>query len=96
MLKDEIARLKGKPPKPKISPSTMDSTLSQSKSSRKKGKRKKNKKNKRVKVDKEIKLNPDNLPAGSQFKEYKDFLVQDIIFTTNNINFKRGKWITRT
>lgn len=92
LLKDEIARLKSKPPKPKISPSTMDSSLPRRKSSRKK--RNKNKKNKRVKIDKEIKLHPDNLPEDSELKEYKNFFVQDIIISTNNINYRRGKWIT--
>ena len=38
LLKDEVARLKGKPPKPKISPSTMDSALPRTKRSRKKRK----------------------------------------------------------
>jgi len=89
LLKDEVARLKGKPPKPKISPSTMDSALPRTKRSRKK--RKNKKKNKPMKIDKEVILHPDNLPGNSKFREYKDFLVQDIIISTNNINFRRGK-----
>jgi len=40
LLKDETARLKGKPKKPDISPSTMDSTLPRKKRSGKKGKKK--------------------------------------------------------
>lgn len=39
-------------------------------------------------------MQPDNIPDDSQFREYKDFLVQDIIISTNNINYRRGKWLT--
>lgn len=89
LLKDEIALLKGKPKKPKISPSTMDSSLP-----RKKRTRKERKKRKPIKIDKTVQLQPENIPENSQFREYKDFIVQDIRFKSFNINYRRGKWKT--
>jgi hypothetical protein len=91
LLKDEIARLKGKPKKPNISPSTMDSSLPRKKRSKKKKKRGKPKP---FKIDKTEHLHPENIPNNSQFREYKDFIVQDIQFEPFITKYRRGKWKT--
>ncbi len=93
-LKDEIARLKGQKPKPKIKPSNLDKkTDKKNKKSRKKRRRKKSK-TKNIEIHENRKLHPENRPHGSTFIDYKDFFVQDIIFTNWNIRYRRGRWLT--
>lgn len=93
-LKDEIARLKGQKPKPKIKPSNLDKETDKSIDERPKPKRKKRSKVKKLVIHETQKLHPENLPEGSTFIDYKDYTVQDIIFTNWNIVYKRGRWIT--
>lgn len=91
-LKDEIARLKGGNQKPKIKASTLEKTDITEKSD-KKGERRKRRK-KRLKIHKTIKLQPENIPANSEFKGYKNFIVQDVIIQSFNKKYKRGRWKT--
>lgn len=91
-LKDEIARLKGGTPKPKIRPSTLDKDLTTKKPYKRGDRRKRNKK--RIKIHQEEKLQPETIPPGSEFKEYKNFIVQDIILQANNTKYRRGLWKT--
>ena len=89
-LKDEIARLKGQPPKPKIRPSSLEKTKKRkSKSSRKKrpGSRKRSK-TAELKIHKTKPIEPEKIPAGSEFKYYKDFVVQDIKIEPCNTRFR--------
>ncbi len=96
-LRDEIARLKGNKPKPKISPSKMDGDInkkvnrSKNSNKHKKGSRKKKKK---LKADKTVILQPENIPEGSKFIDYTDYFVQDLIFQKNIINYRRARWKT--
>ena len=96
-LRDEIARLKGNKPKPKISPSKMDSDINKrvnrdkSSNKRKKGFRKRKKK---LKVDKIEIIQPENIPEGSKFIDYEDYFVQDLIFQKNVIKYRRARWKT--
>jgi len=91
-LKDEIARLKNKPPRPKLRPSKIG--VNDLKRSNKKRSNRRN--NKRITCDieiqKTIKLKPENLPKGSILLEYRDYTVQDIIIQPNNIKYRRGIW----
>jgi len=94
-LRDEIARLKGQKPKPKIKPSNLDKKTNQSSEKRKaKSKQKKTPKAKTLVVHEEQQLHPSNLPEGSTFIDYKDYFVQDLIFTNWNIMYRRGRWKT--
>ena len=94
-LKDEIAKLKGGNPKPKISASKMDSDLTKrTKSEKKKRGKKKKKKTKKLKINRTIKIQPSDVPEGSKFLGYKDYIVQDIIFSPDIIRYRRGKWKT--
>lgn len=97
-LRDEIARLKGNKPKPKISPSKMDTDLNKG-SNRKKSKRKKSgsrkrKKTRTLKIDETVILQPENIPEGSKIIDYADYYVQDIIFQPHVINYRRARWKT--
>jgi hypothetical protein len=94
-LKDEIARLKGQKPKPKIKPSNLDKKTDKKKDTgKKKRKRKKRSKTKDLSIDEDIKLQPEHIPPGSEFIEYKDYVVQDLILASWNIRYRRARWKT--
>jgi hypothetical protein len=89
-LKDEIARLKKQPPRPKIKPSRLGKKKNDSSaSSRKKrpGSKKKSK-TAQLKIHETKPIEPENIPPGSQFKYYKDFIVQDIKIQAFNTRFQ--------
>jgi hypothetical protein len=95
LLKDEIARLKGQKPKPKIKPSNLDKETDKKKNGKKKKKRrKKRSKTKNIVIHEDRCLHPKNKPAGSTFIDYQDFVVQDIILMNWNIRYRRGRWQT--
>ena len=89
-LKDEIARLKKQPPRPKIKPSRLGKKKNDSSaSSRKKrpGSKKKSK-TAQLKIHETKPIEPEIIPPGSQFKYYKDFIVQDIKIQAFNTRFQ--------
>lgn len=79
-LKDEIARLKNQPPRPKIKPSGLGKKKSnQSEAMRKKRPgSKKRSKTAELTIHETKPIEPENIPAGSEFRYYKDFVVQEI------------------
>jgi hypothetical protein len=88
-LKDEIARLKNQPPRPKIQPSSLEKKK-KGKSKRSKGKRpgsKKKHKTAELKIHKEKPMEPEYIPAGSEFKYYKPFVVQNLKIEAYNIRY---------
>lgn len=97
-LKDEIAVLKGNKPKPKIKPSGMEENTEKNKntlsSSDKRAGSKKRSKTKTLKIDKEIRISPKDLPQGSKFKGFKDFVVQGIVIKTHNVLYRMERWKT--
>ena len=94
LLKDEIARLKGQKPKPKIKPSNLDKNTNTENKSSKKKRRKKRSKTKNIVIHEDQCLHPEKIPAGSKFIDYQDFVVQDIILTNWNIRYRRERWRT--
>jgi hypothetical protein len=82
---DEIARLKGLPPRPKFpgKPSGMEKATSKPLGSKGKG-RKPGRGSKRDKltVTKGVKLKASGVPAGSRFRGYEDVTVQDLHIET--------------
>jgi hypothetical protein len=89
-LKDEIARLKNQPPKPDIKPSSLEKEKKRkSRSSRKKrpGSQKRSK-TAELKIHKTKPIEPKKIPPGSEFRYYKDFVVQDIIIEPYNTRFR--------
>jgi len=94
-LKDEIARLKGLPPRPKFTgkPSGMEQTTSKpaDKSGRKK--RGRGSLRERLVVTSEVKLKAQ-VPPGSRFKGYEDVLVQDLRIAVAVVRYRRERWET--
>jgi uncharacterized small protein (DUF1192 family) len=93
LLKDEIARLKGQKPKPKIKPSILQN---QKRSAKKQQRRKRaNKsKSKKLEIHQVISIAPNHIPAGSTFKGYQDYTVQDLMIANWNICYRRQRWQT--
>jgi len=95
-LKDEIARLKNQPPRPDIKPSSLEKKKNRkSGSSRKKRPgSKKRSKTAELKIHKTKPIEPEKIPTGSQFRYYKDFVVQDIIIEPCNTRFRLKVYAT--
>ena len=89
-LKDEIARLKKQPPRPKIKPSSLGKKK-KDKSTKPKGKRpgsKKRHKTAELEIHKTKPIELEYIPDGSEFKGYRDFVVQDIVIEPCNTRFR--------
>ena len=91
-LRDEISRLKGGNPKPRIKASTLEKAYSNEKSGNKRKSHRRKKKG--IRIHKKIKLQPENIPSGSKLIDYKKYIVQDIIVQPYNKMYKRGRWKT--
>lgn len=89
-LKDEIARLKNQPPRPTIKPSRLGKSKKHtSKLSRnKRPGSKKRSKTAQLKIHNTKSIEPEEIPTGSQFRYYKDFVVQDITIHSYNTRFR--------
>ena len=94
-LKEEIARLKGLPPRPKLKPSGMEkaSAPPARPSDQPKRKRRRGAKRDRLVVGEERVL-AAAAPAGSRFKGYEDILVQDLLLVPRVIRYRRERWLT--
>jgi hypothetical protein len=93
-LRDENARLKGLNGKPDIKPSGMEKKA-KPRSSKKGGRqkpRRRGSKNDKLAIDESKILKPDNLPEGSKFKGYEDYLVQDLILRPWTVLYRRQRW----
>jgi uncharacterized small protein (DUF1192 family) len=89
LLKDEIARLKGQKPKPKIKPSILEKQRANAK---KKNRKKRAKRSKKIQIHEVVSIDPEHIPAGSTYKGYQDYLVQDLIISNWNICYRRQRW----
>lgn len=95
-LKDEIARLKGHKPKPKIEPSRLEKD-SQSNEKNSTGQRPgsaKRSKTGELEIHETRVLKAENVPEGSTFKGYEDFTVQGLVFRSHNTRYLRERWQT--
>ncbi len=89
---EEIARLKGLPPRPRFKgkPSGMEQATS--KPSDEKGKRGRGPKRDKLTVTSEVRLEAGSVPAGSRFKGYEDVLVQDLRIEVEVVRYRRERW----
>jgi len=93
-LRDEIARLKGEKPKPKIRPSTLEAPPRGKKKGTRPKKRRKRRKTRELTVHETVCIPPEEVPEGSRFKGYEDFTVQDIQIELHNTRFRLERWET--
>src|SRR5918911_3066275 len=96
-LKDEIARLKGLPPRPpKTTPSGMERASEAGAHSSARtggGKRRRGSTGERLTITQEGVLRAE-APVGSRFKGYEDVLVQDLHLAARVIRYRRERWTT--
>ncbi len=98
-LRDEIAVLKGNKPKPKIKPSRMDKDAGKKNTDKNSSDKKRNgsdkkKKTKDLKIHNTELIKAENVPEGSSFKGYKEFVVQDIVVEPYNTLYRMERWET--
>jgi transposase IS66 family protein len=94
-LRDEITRLKGQKPKPKIKPSKLESGKKGNPRPKGRGVRRgKRKKARELEIHKERCIAPEEIPKGSRFKGYEDFTVQDIELKVHNTRYRLERWET--
>ncbi len=95
-LRDEIARLKGEKPKPNIKPSSLENQSKDiSKESNPDGKRPgsaKRKKKRDLPIHEEKIIAPEFIPEGSKKKEYREWVVQDLVIKPHNTRYRIEVW----
>ena len=91
-LRDENARLKGLKGRPVIKPSGMEDATE----AKRRGKQSKRRGRGKVtpRVTPEIKVIRVSAPAGSQFKGYEPYQVQDLVITARAVRYRRERWLT--
>jgi hypothetical protein len=89
VLRDEIARLKGQKPKPTIRPSRLDEGERKERGGGHKGKG-----GHERRVDRTVVLKAEQVPAGSRFKGYSRYVVQDLVIKAETTRYLVEKWLT--
>jgi hypothetical protein len=94
-LRDEIARLKGHKPKPKIRPSALEKDSGNKDKQASSRKRPGSAKRKKASTIHETAiLRAHDVPKGSTFKGYEDFTVQGLVLGPHNTLYRRERWLT--
>jgi hypothetical protein len=100
-LEQEILKLKGETTKPNIKPSKMDEDSAEDNEENgddsdksKKNKGPKRSKTEHLKIDATIDIQPDNIPADSIHKGFRDVVIQDIKFETFNTCYRLAQYQT--
>ena len=86
-LRAEIARLKGVTGRPVLRPSGMEQKTEPT------DKAGKQRKTERLVIHEERVIKAD-VPAGSRFKGYEDFVVQDLVLRPHVVRIRRERWLT--
>ncbi len=92
-LKDEVARLKGLPPRPKFKgkPSGMEKATSPGPGGKGRSQRRRGAKRDKLEVTAEVVLKASP-PAGSRFLGYEDILVQDLKIQVVTVRYRKERW----
>lgn len=93
ILRDEIARLKNQNPKPKIKPSKLPKDQ-KSKHTPTGSSQKKKKKTAELKIDKEERIAPEQIPEGSIFKGLRPYTVRGLRILPFNTRYLLEQWQT--
>lgn len=103
MLRNENNRLKGEQGKPTIRKQTQKNKNVSSEQERRhksaqKRRKAKNKKRETIKVDRieTLKIDKDTLPPDAKFQGYESVFVQDISIKTNNVEFKKEVYYSKS
>ena len=95
-LRDEVARLKGLPPRPPSRPSGMEQATGcagPGKGGSKRSRRRRGAKRDREAVTAEVVVKAAP-PPGSRFKGYQDILVRELTLTPAVVRYRRERWAT--
>src|SRR3954465_4517085 len=92
-LRAEVATLKGVKDRPKLRPSGMEEGTEPEPDTRDRGRGAGGRKAKRLSIDEEQVIAAE-VPAGSRFKGYEDFLVQDLVLRPHVVRLRRERWLT--
>lgn len=95
-LRDEVARLKGLPPRPPSRPSGMEKATGGSAGPGKSGKRSRRRRGAKkdrdaVSAEVVVKAAP---PPGSRFKGYQAILVRELVISAEVVRYRRERWVT--
>ena len=91
-LRAEVATLKGVKGRPEVKPSGME-TETEPAPGGSRGRGTKGSKSARLTVHEERVIVAE-VPAGSRFKGYEDFLVQDLVLRPHVVRLRRERWLT--
>src|SRR4051794_20331549 len=91
-LKAEVATLKGVKGRPELKPSGMEKGAGSEPGATNRGRGGRGEAD-RLTVDEE-RVVEANVPAGSRFKGYEDFLVQDLVLRPHVVRLRRERWLT--
>src|SRR5215217_9051951 len=92
-LRAEVATLKGVKDRPKLRPSGMEKGTEPGPDTRDRGRGAGGRKAKRLSIDEERVIAAE-VPAGSRFKGYEDFLVQDLVLRPHVVRVRRERCLT--
>src|SRR5215212_9913115 len=92
-LRAEVATLKGVKDRPKLRPSGMEKGTGPEPGTGDRGRGAGGRKAKRLSIDEERVIAAE-VPAGSRFKGYEDFLVQDLVLRPHLVRLRRERWLT--
>src|ERR687884_1375620 len=92
-LRAEVATLKGLKGRPEVRPSGMEKGTEPAPAGTGRGRGAKGGKSARLAVHEERVVKAD-VPAGSRFKGYEDFLVQDLVLRPHVVRLRRERWLT--
>jgi hypothetical protein len=90
LLRDEISRLKNHPKRPKIEPSVLEKPNRVEKSNKNNWTKKA--KNDKLDIDNEVKIILEEVPKGSSFKGFREFVVQDLVVKKNVTRYLLAQW----
>ncbi|MBP1184185.1 transposase [Methylobacterium sp. PvR107] len=92
-LRDEVARLKGLPPRPPTRPTPSGMEKASERAQAKPGQRRRGPVHERGVITREVLLKAA-VPPGSRFKGFEDVVVRDLVLEAVVIRYRRERWST--